>query len=98
MKMRVTDPLRSAQINTALGANERGMEITSTPAVVMTVAGVFSVLHDLGEVPDDFRFSRVDNVAYLYANGNSRAMWTDTSCQLAASSAGQVIVWFVKRV
>jgi len=94
MKMRVSR-LDTNAINAAMEANERGSLRASTIVSARSAAGTFSVQHDLSDVPDDFLYSRVDNVD-VYATSAQRAAWSDTSCELTGSAAGDVRVWFVR--
>jgi len=98
MRKRVTDPPRAAEINSAMEANERGIMFSSSIVPVIAIgAGAVSVQHNLGEVPGDFQYSRVDNVD-VYSTAAQRQTWSATSCDLTASGAGAFYVWFVRGV
>src|SRR5688500_14539621 len=100
MRKRVSDPLRADGVNLAMTANEKGMMLTSgIVAVHAGAAGPLTVAHDLGEIPDDFQYSRLDNTSVgLYATESQRTSWTANFCNLTASADGNFRVWFVKRI
>lgn len=97
--MLVSAPVTAGKLNTVLAANEKGLIRSSSPVdFYATGAGVLSVPHDLGEIPDGVFIERVDNVD-VYATLSQRAnSWTATICEVTASGAGNVRAWFVKRI
>lgn len=101
MKARVTQPLSADNVNMVLYANLKGLMRTSEIVPVQATATklILNIPHDLGEIPDDFQYSRMDNLSIgMYATLAQRKMWTATSCEVSASAAGEFRVWFVKRI
>jgi len=98
MRKRVTDPLRAAEVNSAMEANERGYVLTpKIYEVIATGAGAVSVPHDFGEKPADFVYSSLNGLL-LYASAAQRVTWSEHNCNLTASGADTFRVWFVRSV
>lgn len=97
-RARVSEPVTANGVNVAMSANDKFKVECATPVDwYVTGAGVFTVTHDLGEVPAGMLAERVDNID-VYATTTQRANnWTTTACELTASGAGNTRVWFLKR-
>jgi hypothetical protein len=96
MRRRVSS-LAVDNINATLQTNERGLMRSSTPALVSAVNGSFTVTHDLGETPELMQYEARDNVTVRVTEAN-KATWDGTTAALTGSAAGQVTVWFLKRL
>jgi hypothetical protein len=98
MRKRVTDPLRAAEVNAAMEANERGLMPEPTIyEVIATGAGAVSVPHTFGEKPTDFLYSSLNGLL-LYASAAQRVTWSESNCDLTATGADTFRVWFVRGV
>lgn len=96
MKMLVSDAT-PRNINAAAEANEKGHLIASTPIETTTANGVFSVAHDLGVRPDDFRCIPYGSVI-VYATRANQLEWSDTLLWLTGTAAVEAAVYAIRRL
>jgi hypothetical protein len=96
VKRRV-DKLTVDSINGAMQANERGFLRSSSIRQETAANGTFTVMHDLGSVPDEFSYTGWGDVR-VWATESNRNTWTTTSATLTGNAAETISVWFLKRL